>query len=137
MRLALQQAQRAFHAGEVPVGAVVVANGVVIAQGYNHTELLSDVTAHAELLCITAASEYLGGKYLTSCTLYVTLEPCLMCGGALFWSKIGRVVWGASDPRRGISSLSQRVLHPKTLITSGILAQESELLLKSFFAANR
>jgi tRNA(adenine34) deaminase len=132
MSLAYDLALRASEETEIPVGAVVVAQNKVIAKAYNQTEKLKDVTAHAEMLAITAASEYLGSKYLVGCTLYVTLEPCLMCAGALAWSQISRVVWGANDAARGFSRLGN-LLHPRTAITTGIMAEECELLLKNFF----
>jgi tRNA(adenine34) deaminase len=137
MKQALQQAQKALELDEVPVGAVVVANNQIIARAHNFTEKLNDVTAHAEIQAITAASEYLGAKYLTGCTLYVTLEPCVMCGGALYWSQIDKVVFGARDEKRGASSLQESIYHPKTLVTNGLLAEESILLLKSFFEKRR
>ncbi len=133
MQRALEQAVRAFDEGEIPVGAVVVADGKIIGKGYNQTEKLHDVTAHAEMLAITAAAEYLGAKYLNLCTLYVTLEPCVMCAGALFWSQIGRVVYGASDEKRGYSQKQVALLHPKTQVVKGVLASECESLVKAFF----
>jgi tRNA(adenine34) deaminase len=133
MREALKEAQKAFDEGEVPVGAVVVANQRIIARAYNQTERLNDVTAHAEMIAITAAANYLGGKYLMDCTLYVTLEPCNMCAGALTWAQISRVVYGASDAKRGYSSIEHFHLHPKTTIEKGLLANEAESLLKVFF----
>jgi tRNA(adenine34) deaminase len=137
MKQALQEAKKAFDLGEVPVGAVVVANNQVIARAHNFTERLNDVTAHAEIQAITAASEYLGAKYLTGCTLYVTLEPCVMCGGALYWSQIDKVVFGARDEKRGAGRLHESIYHPKTLVTNGLLADESTTLLKSFFEKRR
>jgi len=137
MKQALQEAKKAYDLGEVPVGAVVVANNQIIVRAHNFTEKLNDVTAHAEIQAITAASEYLGAKYLTGCTLYVTLEPCVMCGGALYWSQIDKVVFGARDEKRGASSLQESIYHPKTLVTNGLLAEESILLLKSFFEKRR
>ena len=137
MKQALQEAKKAFDLGEVPVGAVVVANNQIIARAHNFTEKLNDVTAHAEIQAITAASEYLGAKYLTGCTLYVTLEPCVMCGGALYWSQIDKVVFGARDEKRGAGKLQESIYHPKTLVTNGLLAEESILLLKSFFEKRR
>jgi tRNA(adenine34) deaminase len=136
MRAALAEAQVAAEAGEVPVGAVIVAAGRIIARSHNLTELLVDVTAHAEIQAITAASNYLGNKYLQKCTLYVTLEPCPMCAGALFWSQMGHVVFGASDEKRG-SQKHGGPLHPKTKMTSGILADECAQLLTDFFANKR
>jgi tRNA(adenine34) deaminase len=137
MNLAYSLALQAYEEDEIPVGAIVVAQNKIIAKAYNQTERLTDVTAHAEILAITAASEYLGSKYLTNCTLYVTLEPCVMCAGALAWSQISRVVFGAKDISRGFSRLEQNVLHPKTQIVSGIMAEECEELLKRFFAKLR
>lgn len=136
MRAALAEAQVAAEAGEVPVGAVIVAAGRIIARSHNLTELLVDVTAHAEIQAITAASNYLGNKYLQKCTLYVTLEPCPMCAGALFWSQMGHVVYGASDEKRGYQKHGGP-LHPKTKMTSGILADECAQLLTDFFAKKR
>lgn len=136
MKKALQEAQVAFDRGEVPVGAVIVVNDVVIARSHNLTELLHDVTAHAEMQAITAAANYLGGKYLKDCTLYVTLEPCVMCTGALYWSQISRVVYGAADPKRG--GISNGVaLHPKTTVTSGIMEAECSELIRQFFQNKR
>lgn len=137
MRQALIEAHKAFDLDEVPVGAVVVANHKIIARAHNLTEKLNDVTAHAEIQAITAASEYLGAKYLTGCTLYVTLEPCVMCGGALYWSQIDKVVFAARDEKRGASKISDSIYHPKTLVTNGLLAEESTRLLKDFFAKKR
>ena len=136
MRAALAEAQVAAEAGEVPVGAGIVAAGRIIARSHNLTELLVDVTAHAEIQAITAASNYLGNKYLQKCTLYVTLEPCPMCAGALFWSQMGHVVYGASDEKRGYQKHGGP-LHPKTKMTSGILADECAQLLTDFFANKR
>lgn len=137
MRQALLEAHKAFDLDEVPVGAVVVANNKIIARAHNLTEKLNDVTAHAEIQAITAASEYLGAKYLTGCTLYVTLEPCVMCGGALYWSQIDKVVFAARDEKRGAGRISESIFHPKTLVTNGLLAEESANLLKDFFAKKR
>lgn len=137
MRQALEEAQKAFEADEVPVGAVVVANDRIIARCHNLTERLNDVTAHAEIQAITSATEYLGGKYLTDCTLYVTLEPCVMCAGALGWSQIKRVVYGASDDRRGFLKLAPGALHQKTEVVQGVLATECETLIKQFFKQKR
>lgn len=133
MAEALKQAQLAFDVGEVPVGAVVVAEKRIIARAHNMTEQLNDVTAHAEMLAITAAANALGGKYLNECTLFVTLEPCVMCAGAGYWAQLGRVVYGASDEKRGFSQLGRKVLHPRTEIEAGLLKEQSEFLLKSFF----
>ena len=137
MRQALLEARKAFDLDEVPVGAVVVANNKIIARAHNLTEKLNDVTAHAEIQAITAASEYLGAKYLTGCTLFVTLEPCVMCGGALYWSQIDKVVFAARDEKRGAGKISDSIYHPKTLVTNGLLAEESARLLKDFFAKKR
>ena len=137
MRLALNEARKALHEQEVPIGAVVVADGTVIGRGHNLVETLSDPTAHAEMQALTAAASTLGGKYLQKCTLYVTVEPCIMCAGAIGWAQIGRVVWGADDPKRGFRRYSERVLHPKTTVVSGVLAGECEALMSSFFAALR
>jgi len=137
MKLAYMEAEAAFDKGEVPVGAVVVSRGKVIARSHNLTEALNDVTAHAEMQCITAAANHLGGKYLEKCTLYVTLEPCVMCAGGLFWSHIGKIVYGASDAKRGFSRHGETILHPKTEIVSGIMAEESKELLQRFFQARR
>lgn len=133
MDIALGMAEEAADNGEIPVGAVVVCRNRIIAKGRNQTEQLTDVTAHAELMAITAAEHYLGGKYLTDCTLYVTLEPCVMCAGALFWAQLGRLVIGASDPKRGYSRMQPSILHPKTRIETGVLADESQALLAKFF----
>lgn len=137
MKEALKEAQKAFDADEVPVGAVIVANNKIIARGHNLTERLNDVTAHAEMQAITAAAASIGGKYLTDCTLYVTLEPCIMCGGALGWSQISKVIFGASDTKKGFSTLEKNILHPKTVIESGILKEECEQLINDFFAKKR
>ena len=136
MRAALAEAAQAASEGEVPVGAVVVANGRIIARAHNLTERLTDVTAHAEIQAITAASNYLGSKYLPKCTLYVTLEPCPMCAGALFWSQIGRVVYGASDQKRGFNNHGGD-LHPKTEVISGIMEDACGQLMSDFFAQKR
>jgi len=137
MSLALKQAERALEEEEIPVGAVVVCQGRIVAKAYNQTEMLTDVTAHAEMLAITSAAQTIGAKYLKDCTLYVTLEPCLMCAGAIYWSQLGRLVFGAFEGKRGFSSLRTDILHPKTAVTSGILAEESALLLKEFFSMRR
>lgn len=133
MLQALIEAQRAYDKNEVPVGAVVVANHRIIARAHNLVETLNDVTAHAEMQAITAAANVLGGKYLTDCTLFVTVEPCPMCAGALGWAQLSRVVYGASDEKRGFSKSAPSVLHPKTTVTSGILAEECAKLMKVFF----
>lgn len=137
MREALREARAAAAEGEVPIGAVIVAGDRVIARSHNQTELLHDVTAHAEMLSFTAASESLGAKYLNDCTLYVTVEPCPMCAGAAGWSQIGRIVYGAPDPKRGYSLLSGPLLHPKTQVTVGVLREECEALMKDFFRSKR
>jgi tRNA(adenine34) deaminase len=137
MRLALEEAKMAFNEEEVPVGAVIVAGDRVVGRGHNLVETLTDVTAHAEIQAITAASSTIGGKYLNDCTLYVTVEPCPMCAGALAWSQIGRTVYGVSDPKRGFSTISDNMLHPRTVVTSGVLAEECEALMKNFFAKLR
>lgn len=138
MRSAIEEARAAAHEGEVPVGAVIVAGGRIIARTHNMTERLNDVCAHAEILAITAASEHLGGKYLPDCTLYVTLEPCIMCAGALGWSQIGRIVYGASDPRRGFTTISNgKVLHPKTIVDKDVCADECRDLIVDFFKDRR
>lgn len=133
MQLAIDEAKAAGEAGEIPVGAVVVCQDRIIAKTRNQTEQLTDVTAHAEILAITAAADYLGSKYLKDCTLYVTLEPCVMCAGALFWAQIGRIVYGATDEKRGFSLVKQPLLHPKTKIQSGVLSAQITALLKNFF----
>lgn len=137
MKLALKEAQLAFDADEVPVGAIIVCQNQVIARAHNLTEQLQDFTAHAEMQTFTSASNYLGGKYLNECTLYVTLEPCVMCAGASFWTQIGRVVYGASDKKRGYISFNDGIIHPKTQIIGGILAEESSELLRIFFEKKR
>ncbi len=136
MKLALREAQQGFDLGEVPVGAVVVAGGQVIARAHNLTEQLHDVTAHAEMQAITAAANYIGGKYLKGCTLYVTLEPCTMCGGALFWSQLDRVVFGAKDEKRGAGRYTG-IYHPKTEVVGGVLAEEATELVQRFFQTKR
>ena len=138
MREALREAERALREEEVPIGAVVTGpRGEVIGRGYNQTERLGDVTAHAEMIAITAATEAMGGKYLNECTLYVTVEPCPMCAGALAWSQIGRVVYGAADPKRGFSMFSPSLMHPKTEVVSGVLADECGDLVTGFFRNKR
>ena len=136
MKKALQEAEVAFEKGEIPVGAIVVINNKVIARSHNLTELLNDVTAHAEMQSITAAANFLGGKYLKGCTLYVTLEPCQMCAGALYWSQISKIVFGASDEHRGFEKMGTQ-LHPKTIVVRGVLANEASSLMKTFFAEKR
>ena len=137
MRKALEEARRAFEADEIPVGAVIVCGDQIIARGHNLTEMLHDVTAHAEMQAITAAAEHLGGKYLDVCTLYVTVEPCIMCAGAIGWSQLGRLVYGASDPKRGYSFFAPKALHPKTKVVSGVLEEECAALMKEFFQHKR
>ncbi len=136
MKKALQEAELAFEKGEIPVGAVIVIADKVIARSHNLTELLNDVTAHAEMQAITSAANSLGGKYLKDCTLYVTLEPCQMCAGALYWSQISKIVFGARDEQRGFMIMGTK-LHPKTTVVSGIMAEEAADLMKRFFAAKR
>ncbi len=139
MRLALREAEQAFNEDEVPVGAVVVCNDAVIGRGYNQTERLTDVTAHAEMIAITAAQQNLGGRVLPECTLYVTVEPCYMCAGAIGWARLGRIVWGADDTKRGFRSFygGKSPLHPKTRVDTGILSEECGELMKSFFQKKR
>ena len=137
MREAMKEAEMAAYEDEVPIGAVVVCRGRIIGKGHNMTEKLHDATAHAEMIAITAATEAVGGKYLNDCTLYVTVEPCPMCAGALNWSQIGRIVYGAPDPKRGYSLFSPSLLHPKTEVIGGVLAQECGALVRDFFMAKR
>lgn len=137
MRMALQEAQKAFDEDEVPVGAVVVCKGQIIARTHNLTERLTDFTAHAEMQAFTSATNFLSNKYLDECTLYVTLEPCVMCAGASFWTRIGKVVYGASDEKRGYARLDENVLHPKTEVVGGVLEDECGELVKSFFRKRR
>jgi len=137
MNEALKEAQKAFDADEVPVGAVIVANNKIIARGHNLTERLTDVTAHAEMQAITAAANALGGKYLHECTMYVTLEPCPMCAGALNWAQITKMVYGASDEKRGYRLFGNNMLHPKTLVSNGIKEEECSQLIKTFFNSKR
>ena len=136
MKKALNEAEIAYDRDEIPVGAVIVNNNTIIARSHNLTEMLNDVTAHAEMQSITAAANYLGGKYLKDCTLYVTLEPCQMCAGALYWSQISKIVFGASDPHRGYEKMGTQ-LHPKTTVVRGVLAEESSELMKQFFEKRR
>jgi tRNA(adenine34) deaminase len=136
MKKALQEAEMAFEKDEIPVGALIVIDNKIIARGQNLTEMLHDVTAHAEMQAITAAANFLGGKYLTGCTLYVTLEPCQMCAGALYWSQISKIVFGARDENRGFITMGTK-LHPKTTVVSGIMANEASELMKRFFAKRR
>lgn len=137
MKLALQEAQQAFDAEEIPIGAIVVCKGRIVGRGYNRTEQLNDVTAHAEMQAFTAAAETLGGKYLRDCTLYVTIEPCVMCVGASYWTQIGRLVYGASEPKRGFSTKGYNLLHPKTVLKGGIMADECGALMTRFFLNKR
>ena len=137
MKLALTEAQKAYDKGEIPIGAVIVCNGMTVARTHNLTETLNDVTAHAEMQAITAAAEHIGGKYLDDCTLYVTVEPCPMCAGALGWSHIGRIVYGAGDEKKGYRKFAPDVLHPKTKVTSGVCAEEAAGLMKNFFKERR
>ncbi len=137
MRQAYMEAEKAFSLGEIPVGAVVVANNQIIARTHNFTEMLHDVTAHAEIQAITAASENIGGKYLTGCTMYITIEPCVMCAGALYWSQIDKIVFGARDEKRGAGRFKNELYHPKTLIINGIMEKECSDLMKLFFENKR
>ena len=137
MKQALIEAKEAYKKGEVPIGAVIVCENQIIARGHNLTETLNDVTAHAEMQAFTAAADYLSGKYLNECTLYVTLEPCIMCGGAAYWTQLKKVVYGAKDEKRGFSSLAENILHPKTEIESGLLQEECSKLLSDFFKNKR
>jgi tRNA(adenine34) deaminase len=137
MKQAFQEALKAFEMDEVPIGAVIVAKNQIIARAHNLTQQLNDVTAHAEIQAITSASNTIGGKYLTGCTLYVTLEPCVMCAGALYWSQIDKIVYAVRDEKRGASSIKQSLYHPKTLIQNGIMEEECSTLLKQFFASKR
>jgi len=137
MKKALAEAQSAFSKGEIPVGAVVVSAGRIIARAHNLTELLNDVTAHAEMQAITAAANQLGGKYLDQCTLYVTVEPCAMCAGALGWAQMGKIVYGAPDEKRGYLRYAPLILHPKTEVKAGVLEKECAALMKNFFALKR
>jgi len=137
MRKALEEAKVAYEKGEIPIGAIVVCHDRIIARCFNLTETLADVTAHAEMQAITAAANTLGGKYLNECTLYVTVEPCVMCAGAIAWSQLGKLVFGAYDDKKGYHLLAPNVLHPKTIVVGGILAEESATLMKSFFQERR
>jgi len=137
MKLALREAQKAEEVGEVPIGAVIVSHNTVIAKAYNQVQLLNDVSAHAEIIAITAASSYLGNKYLEKCTLYVTMEPCIMCAGALKWSQISRIVYGASDDKNGFMRYGKELLHPKTRLEFGVLHDECSNIVSSFFAKKR
>lgn len=137
MKEAFKEAQKAFDEDEVPVGAVIVCENKIIARAHNMTERLNDVTAHAEMLAFTSATDFLGGKYLNECTLYVTLEPCVMCAGASYWTQLKKVVYAASDDKRGFAKHSENLLHPKTEITNGVLEQECSAILKAFFSKKR
>jgi tRNA(adenine34) deaminase len=137
MREALKEAQKAYDADEVPIGAVIVCNNKIIARAHNLTERLNDVTAHAEMQAITSAANYLNGKYLSDCTLFVTVEPCVMCAGALFWAQVTRIVYGAKDIKRGFNMVEHSLLHPKTTLIPGVLADECTNLMKSFFQKKR
>ncbi len=137
MHEALKEAQKAFDKDEVPVGAIIVCKNTIIARAHNLTEQLNDVTAHAEMQAYTAATNYLGGKYLPDCTLFVTLEPCVMCSGAAYWTQIGRIVFGAPDIKRGFSRQNASLLHPKTVVTGGVMEQECASILKQFFEKKR
>lgn len=137
MRVAIDEAMKALGRQEVPIGAVVVCNDIIIARGHNLTETLNDPTAHAEMQAITAATSWLGGKYLTDCTVYITIEPCAMCAGALGWSQAARIVWGANDPKKGYTLIRGQLLHPKTIVTSGILANECGGIVTRFFRTKR
>ena len=137
MREALKEAKNALLAGEIPIGAVVVCNERIIARAHNMTELLNDVTAHAEMQAITAASNFLGSKYLNDCTLFVTVEPCVMCAGAMFWTQLKRIVYGAADEKRGYSTTGVSLFHPKTILTTGIMENECSQMMKAFFSDKR
>jgi tRNA(adenine34) deaminase len=137
MRLALAEAQNAMDADEIPIGAIVVCQGKIIGRGHNLTEQLNDVTAHAEMQAFTAAAQTLGGKYLKDCTLYVTVEPCVMCAGASYWTQISRIVYGAKEPKRGYTIVNQNILHPKTLVKGGVLSEECGALMTNFFQDKR
>ena len=137
MQMAYREAEAAFDEDEIPVGAVIVCNGVVIARSHNLTEMLNDVTAHAEMQAITSATNQLGGKYLNNCTMYVTLEPCIMCAGAIGWAQLGRLVWGADDLKRGFSLYAPDALHPKTEVTKGVMAEKCTQIIQEFFKNKR
>jgi len=137
MNQALQEAQKAYELGEVPVGAIIVCNKTIIAKAYNQVETLQDITAHAEILALTSASAYLGSKYLNDCTLYVTLEPCNMCAGAIYWSKISKVIYGAADDKNGFMQYGKQMIHPQTKLEYGILENDCSTLLKDFFQSKR
>lgn len=137
MKQALAEAKKAFEKGEVPVGAIIVSNNQIIARAHNSTEQLNDVTAHAEILALTAAADFLGNKYLNDCTMYITLEPCVMCAGALSWAQLGKLVYGASDEKRGFMVHGKKILHPKTKVAFGIMNLECGSLMKAFFEKKR
>lgn len=137
MREALKLAKRAFEEDEIPIGAIIVSNGKIIGKGYNLTERLNDVTAHAEMQAFTAAANFLGGKYLRDCTLYVTVEPCVMCAGASYWTQISKIVYGAKDEKRGYTRINEKIIHPKTIIQPGVLENECAELMMSFFRNKR
>ena len=137
MQMAYREAEAAFDEDEIPVGAVIVCNGIVIARSHNLTEMLNDVTAHAEMQAITSATNQLGGKYLNNCTMYVTLEPCIMCAGAIGWAQLGRLVWGADDLKRGFSRFAPDALHPKTEVTKGVMAEKCAQIIQNFFKNKR
>lgn len=137
MLLALEEAKKAFEDDEIPIGAIIVCKGRIVGRGHNLTEQLNDVTAHAEMQAFTAASQTLGGKYLKECTLYVTIEPCVMCAGAAYWTQIGRIVYGASEEKRGFTTKSNNLLHPKTKLEKGVLAADCAVLMKRFFENKR
>ncbi|TDQ09652.1 nucleoside deaminase [Pedobacter metabolipauper] len=137
MRLALQEAQKAYDLEEIPIGAIIVSNGRIVGRGHNLTEQLNDVTAHAEMQAFTAASQTLGGKYLKECTLYVTIEPCVMCAGASYWTQIGRLVYGAPEPKRGFTTKDAALLHPKTILKGNVLSADCGNLMRRFFENKR
>ncbi len=137
MKLALHEAQLAAENGEIPIGAIIVCQGKIVGRGHNLTEKLNDVTAHAEMQAFTAAAETLGGKYLKDCTLYVTIEPCVMCAGASYWTQISRIVYGAREEKRGFLRIEENILHPKTLLKGGVLAEECAQLMRDFFKSKR
>lgn len=137
MKMAFREAKAAFAEDEIPVGAVVVCNNQVIARGHNQTERLNDVTAHAEMIAITAAADYMGAKFLDECTLYITLEPCIMCAGAIGWARPMRIVYGAHDEKKGFNTVQGKILHPKTEVVGGIMAEECGELVREFFRAKR
>lgn len=137
MKLALNEARKAFDSDEIPIGAIVVCQGKIIGRGYNLTEQLNDVTAHAEMQAFTAAAQTLGGKYLKDCTLYVTIEPCVMCAGASYWTQVSRIVFGANEDKRGFTRINQNLLHPKTVLKGGVLADECGALMTAFFQNKR